>query len=721
MDGVWEALRSRLDYARFVPTPVAGIERSELRRRNGSKYTVLKNPYGDDGAGTYVQLEPADVELFELMDGKRDVTAILVEHLQHGGYFALDRLARLSFALTANGFFGEPYVDAYAPLRRRRAQRDPLLRLSLWMRRLIVWNVASWANAERVVNAIYAAGARVFFTRVGAALTIAFATAGLVLWALETASPRHDLFRVGGSYTWGILVLALLQVLSISIHELGHALAIRHFGRRVRRLGVAIYYLFPCMYVDSTDMVLEERWKRVVVALAGPLAGVTVASACMVAVVTTSDPLVGNLAFKAAALLVFQFVLNLLPILDLDGYHVLVDALDAPLLRQRAIGFVRAAAMRKIRRREKWTAREIGLALYGGSALAVSVGMLFFALWLWDQRVGPLARELLEASAFGPLILAILVVVFIGPLIVALIARGVGVGRTAVSLARARAARRQEREKAEQIALLSRVRFLNGLPRSALAAIADHLREERFEPGDLVVTAGDPADRFYVIRAGRLEVTSPEGARLGAMIPGEGFGELALLDNTTRTATVRAIEPTVLWSLGRGTFNRWIKDRFEIAARIRSSDSEREKLATLPFFSGLGPAELSRIAAKMVTTRHAAGSVIFRAGDQGERFYVIREGEVEVSRADGSPVRLMRAGETFGDLALLFGRPRTMTLTAVSDVVLGGLGRNDFAALVRASGETLGQFRTRTAHWVDTDLAPQASAGLGAAIAKAGA
>ena len=53
------------------------------------------------------------------------------------------------------------------------------------------------------------------------------------------------------------------------------------------------------------------------------------------------------------------------------------------------------------------------------------------------------------------------------------------------------------------------------------------------------------------------------------MIPGEGFGELALLDNTERSATVEAMDDVELWSLGRGHFNRWVKDRYEIAARIR--------------------------------------------------------------------------------------------------------------------------------------------------------
>ncbi|MBI2774282.1 MAG: site-2 protease family protein [Chloroflexi bacterium] len=79
------------------------------------------------------------------------------------------------------------------------------------------------------------------------------------------------------------------RIRAISIHEAGHALAIRHFGRRVRKLGVAVYYLFPCMYVDATDMVMAPRYQRVIVAFAGPLAGLVAAGLAMLVVIGTGD------------------------------------------------------------------------------------------------------------------------------------------------------------------------------------------------------------------------------------------------------------------------------------------------------------------------------------------------------------------------------------------------------------------------------------------------
>ncbi|MGH2451852.1 MAG: cyclic nucleotide-binding domain-containing protein [Candidatus Limnocylindria bacterium] len=708
MADVWATLRSRLDYATFVPRPTAQIERWDLRKRDGTPYTILKNPAGDRGAGTYVRLEPEDLELFELMDGERDVQAILIEQLGRRGYFAVDRLARLTAALAANGFFGEERADAYARLRARRAQRDPLARVAAWLRRLIMWNIATWPNLERPVDVLYRAVGWLAFTRVGGLAVVAFAIAGLVVWSREFASPGRSLFALGGSQALAIGALVALQVLSISIHEAGHALAIRHYGRRVRRLGLAIYYLFPCLYVDSTDMVLAPRRQRIVVALSGPVGGLAVGAACAFVAASAPGTLHGHVAFLAATLFVFQFVLNLLPILELDGYHVLVDALDAPLLRQRALAFVRGAAFAKLRRRERWTPREIGLGVYGASAVLTTLAVLVFSLWLWETRIAQASRELLRTGPVGVFVLALITTVFIGPLLVALLMRVAGGARGVRRRALALRGRSRQAVLAERVAVLARVPFLAGLRRGALVAIGSHLEERTVSPAEVVITAGEPADRFYLVRSGRLEVLDAEGLPRGTIVGGEGFGELALLDRTPRTATVRATEPSLVWSLDRGHFHRWVRDRYEIAARIRADAEERARLKALPFFARLSEGELDRIARRMTLRRTPAGEAVVRAGDPPDRYYLIREGTAEVSLPDGSVVRRLGPGDGFGELALLFGGPRTATVTAVTDLVLSALDRRAFAGLVRASEETVGDFRERTAHYV--------GAGLGGAV-----
>jgi len=708
---IWEILRERLDYASFVPTPQADIERADLRRRDGSPYTMLKNPHGDHGAGRYLRLDPADLQLYVLMDGRRTIQEIVVAHLEQAGVFAIDRLARLTASLRANGFFGEEPPLLYEKLFARRAMRDPIARASLFLRRLVTWDIARWSNADGVVDRAYRLGGWLAFTRIGAALLVGFGLYGLWLWFQEVRDPTLQLVTINGSYVAGILALTVLQVLSISVHEAGHALAIRHYKRHVRRFGVAMYYLFPCFYVDSTDMTLGSRAQRIVVSLAGPFAGLTTAAACAVAAAALPGTLAGEIFFKAASLFVFQFVFNLLPILELDGYHVLVDAVDAPFLRQRALWFVRSAALRKVRRRAKWTAEEIGLALFGATAIVTSLLTLVMAVLLWRSRIVVAARELFEVGAVGVAIFALLVLVFVGPLAVAVIARLIGIAKTSVALAGARSRAATIREHGARVALLARVRFLAGLPGPTLSALASHLRVERVEAGHPVITAGSVGDRFYLIRSGRLQVLAPDGTVLGQLSPGEGFGELALIDRTPRSATVEALEASELWSLDSAHFQRWVRDRVEIAARIRADQTQRQALAKLPFFRDLEGRELDRIAARLQTRRFEPGAIVIQAGESGGGYYVVREGQADVSLPDGRYIRTLGPGDGFGELSLIFGVPRTATVTAKGPLVVGVMARPDFAALVTASGESMRDFRARTGHYV--------GAGLGGAVGGA--
>ena len=708
---IWQILRDRLDYASFVPAPVPDVERADLRRRDGSPYTVLKNPRGDSGAGRYLRLDPADLQLFELMDGRRSIQEILTTQLERNGVFALDRLARLTAELRANGFFGEEPPPLYEKLFGRRAMRDPIARASMFLRRLVVWDIARWSNADGLVDRVYRLGGRLAFTRIGAVALLAFGLYGLSVWFDEVRSPRHQLATIDDSYVLGILALILLQVLSISVHEAGHALAIRHFGRHVRRFGLAMYYLFPCFYVDSTDMALGSRRQRIVVSLAGPFAGLTVAAACALVAAGQPETLVGGLAFKAASLFVFQFIFNLLPILELDGYHVLVDALDAPFLRQRALGFVRRAAFRKLRARAKWSRAEVGLAIFGFTAIGTSLATLVLSILLWRSRIAIASRELLAVGPVGVLGLALLVVVFVGPLAVAVIARVSGTVRTALALSAARRRATTQREQQARVATLARVRFLAGLPGPALVALASQLEVEHADAGRTVITAGSTGDRFYLVRSGRLQAVAVDGAVLGLISAGDGFGELALLDGTPRTATVQALEDCELWSLDRPHFQRWIRDRYEIAARIRADLGARTALAALPFFRDLEGRELDAIAARLQARRYEAGDVVVQAGESGGGYYLIRDGAADVTLPDGRFVRTLGPGDGFGELALIFGVPRTATVTAKGTLAVGVLGRSDFAALVTASGETMGEFRSRTGHYV--------GAGLGGAVGGA--
>ena len=108
---------------------------------------------------------------------------------------------------------------------------------------------------------------------------------------------------------------------------------------------------------------------------------------------------------------------------------------------------------------------------------------------------------------------------------------------------------------------------------------------------------------------------------------------------------------------------------------------ELRVLASVPIFTPLPGTSLEHLAGRLVPMRLDAGTMIVREGDAGDRFYIVAEGEVEISEA-GEPLSSLGAGGYFGEIALLRDVPRTATVTAKTPVVLYALDREDFLAAV---------------------------------------
>lgn len=120
--------------------------------------------------------------------------------------------------------------------------------------------------------------------------------------------------------------------------------------------------------------------------------------------------------------------------------------------------------------------------------------------------------------------------------------------------------------------------------------------------------------------------------------------------------------------------------RIDAAATV-PEESELRLLRTVPIFAPLPGTTLEHLVGRLAPLRFDAGTEIIRQGDPGDRFYLVAEGEVDVS-ADGKPVTLLGPGEYFGEIALLRDVPRTATVTAKTPVVLYALEREDFLAAV---------------------------------------
>lgn len=146
----------------------------------------------------------------------------------------------------------------------------------------------------------------------------------------------------------------------------------------------------------------------------------------------------------------------------------------------------------------------------------------------------------------------------------------------------------------------------------------------------------------------------------------------------------------------------WVKLREVDRASADIPERELGLLRNVPIFSPLPIGTVELLARRLVPVRVGAGDEVFRAGDEGDRFYVIADGEVDV-HVDGG-VKTEGAGEWFGEIALLRDVPRTATVQARTDVELLALERDDFLGAVtgfapsREAAETVVAERLGPAH-----------------------
>jgi MFS family permease len=104
-------------------------------------------------------------------------------------------------------------------------------------------------------------------------------------------------------------------------------------------------------------------------------------------------------------------------------------------------------------------------------------------------------------------------------------------------------------------------------------------------------------------------------------------------------------------------------------------------LGAVPIFAPLPGGSLEHVAARLIPLRVEPGSVIVREGDAGDRFYIVAEGDLDVTQS-GAALTSLGPGGYFGEIALLRDVSRTATVTARTDAVLYALDRDDFLAAV---------------------------------------
>jgi len=217
-----------------------------------------------------------------------------------------------------------------------------------------------------------------------------------------------------------------------------------------------------------------------------------------------------------------------------------------------------------------------------------------------------------------------------------------------------------------------------------LNEVLDAMFEYKVKSGDNIIRQGDDGDNFYVVESGlyNIYVTTANGNQLVGKCENSGsFGELALMYNMPRAATIQASVDGTLWALDRQTFRRIV---------LRNAFQKRKMYEALienvPLLSALSDYERMNVADALIPKTYASGEVIVRQGDAADGMFFLEGGICEVYVESGvgnrKKVSDIEKGGYFGELALVTHKPRAATVVAQSDVRLAFLDVNAFERLL---------------------------------------
>ena len=184
---------------------------------------------------------------------------------------------------------------------------------------------------------------------------------------------------------------------------------------------------------------------------------------------------------------------------------------------------------------------------------------------------------------------------------------------------------------------------------------------------------------------------------------GEAFGELALLYNAPRAATIIADTPCQLWVLDRETFNHIVKD-----ASRRRREKYENFLTKVKILESMEPYERSVLSDAFMDEKFVQGDYIIREGEEGNKFYLIEEGEVYATKGGEEAKELLhyKAGDYFGERALLKNEPRYCNVIAKTDCKLVSVDRHSFKRLMGPIDDIIRRNMEIYEHFCSTTKAP---------------
>ena len=276
----------------------------------------------------------------------------------------------------------------------------------------------------------------------------------------------------------------------------------------------------------------------------------------------------------------------------------------------------------------------------------------------------------------------------------------------------------------EARALLHELPLFRFLSPEIRKLVVDSFGAASFTFGEPIVTEGEAADAFYVLVSGTARVIKTgrkdDEISLTLLRPGDSFGEMGLLETTTRTATVRASGDVDVLKLDRSIFHALMRGNPEIRSQLELQTKHRHLQTFFRLYSPFArlPVDaLERLLEELIVVTISPGDLVVRQGEAAGPMYIVQDGRLRVFTEEEGRRRYLaylRKGDFFGEMSVFKGTPRTASVQAVSACTLLALAPSTFERLLadhpvfkRQIQERIGQYDYTRVARVPLDFADE--------------
>lgn len=317
---------SEMMLERSQPNRVANISEHQQINDEGEFIVILKNA----ATYEYYQLSNEGWLIWQQINGVRTIKEIIMVLMTQYHIFSPTMVNDLICDLVHSGFVE---LNGY-----RFIQDD---KLPIWISvmdkiKMVMEYEKPFPHVDHWINKIYQKYVKVFYTVPSYIAMLLISIIGLISFAIFS---HHEvqLLPHTSHLIFMIILVDIAGIISVPLHELAHAFTTKHFKREVIHFGIGWYWIGPMAFTDTSDMWLSTKWPRIWVNLAGVCVDFVVAGIFALMAILIPSQSIALFCWLFSIYIYLSIYYNLYPLIELDGYYVLMDLFSRPHLREDAV------------------------------------------------------------------------------------------------------------------------------------------------------------------------------------------------------------------------------------------------------------------------------------------------------------------------------------------------------------------------------------------------